>query len=289
MKKHSKFTYLRGRIALSFSESLSQVSLKVLNVEEGSEDEIKGVQLYLALGSLSTARLVLESANATNHPLKVLDNQMFLFPFFSFKKCKEASMEKGVTLTQVFLELYQESLGSHLIHFQSYAMSDVIVKALERMVPRFLLRSRFFKEEILSRISIMQGFLHSDDSAGATLILKRTSNSTQLQVEGRKSKKVQRHIRKILFYIFRKSRFLGGMIIPGFAIKGRPGGSHHVGGILPMAKDPGHFQCDLNGKLYGYSRVQVVDASALPSLPASTITFTVMANAYRVGSISSET
>ena len=37
------------------------------------------------------------------------------------------------------------------------------------------------------------------------------------------------------------------------------------------------------GRPQGWSRVHAVDASVLPSVPATTITFSVMANAHRIG------
>ena len=44
-------------------------------------------------------------------------------------------------------------------------------------------------------------------------------------------------------------------------------------------------QSDALGRPMGRSRVHVVDASSLPSIPATTITFSVMANAHRIGTL----
>lgn len=288
LKMNPRFTYLGGKIALKFFESPSHITLKILDSQTGLESEIEGTQLYLGMGTISTSRLVLESAGAINRPLKVFDNQMFLFPFFSFKKAKAASVEIGVTLTQVYLELSRQSLSDYLIHFQLYGMSDIILKALQKILPNFLLRSRLISQEILGRISIILGVLHSKDSAGAVIVLRQYPSGTRLEIEGLKGQPMPQRIRKVLFYFFRKSGLFGGVTIPGFAVKGRPGASNHLGGTLPMTRDPGPFQCDPNGRLHGYSRVKVIDASSLPSLPASTLTFTIMANAYRIGSIPSE-
>ncbi len=42
-------------------------------------------------------------------------------------------------------------------------------------------------------------------------------------------------------------------------------------------------QLDIFGLLHGFSRLHLVDASVFPTLPASTITLSVMANAHRIG------
>jgi choline dehydrogenase-like flavoprotein len=44
------------------------------------------------------------------------------------------------------------------------------------------------------------------------------------------------------------------------------------------------LESDRQGRPYGFERVHLVDASVFPSLPATTITLTVMANAHRIGS-----
>ena len=49
-----------------------------------------------------------------------------------------------------------------------------------------------------------------------------------------------------------------------------------------MSERPGELESDLLGRPAGFRRVHVVDASVLPSLPATTITLSLMANAQRI-------
>jgi choline dehydrogenase-like flavoprotein len=60
------------------------------------------------------------------------------------------------------------------------------------------------------------------------------------------------------------------------------GKGFHVGGSLPMRERPGELETDLLGRPTGFQRVHVVDASVFPSIPATTITLSVMANAQRI-------
>jgi choline dehydrogenase-like flavoprotein len=69
---------------------------------------------------------------------------------------------------------------------------------------------------------------------------------------------------------------------------GAPGRSFHAGGTFPMRQNPGRFEVDLLGRPTGFSRIHLVDASVFPSLPATTITLSVMANAHRIGSEAAE-
>ena len=64
-----------------------------------------------------------------------------------------------------------------------------------------------------------------------------------------------------------------------------PGGGSHTGGSLPMRRQPSsRFETDLLGRPAGYARVHLVDASIFPSIPATTISLLVMANADRIAS-----
>jgi len=90
-------------------------------------------------------------------------------------------------------------------------------------------------------------------------------------------------IKKLLRALLRQSHRLGGMVVPPMLQVPRPGRGFHSGGSLPMRTTPGKFESDVLGRPHGWSRVHVVDASVLPSIPATTITFSVMANAHRIG------
>ena len=50
-----------------------------------------------------------------------------------------------------------------------------------------------------------------------------------------------------------------------------------------MREQPGPFESDTLGRPQGWNRVHAVDATVLPSIPGTTITFSVMANAHRIG------
>lgn len=68
---------------------------------------------------------------------------------------------------------------------------------------------------------------------------------------------------------------------------GIPGQGSHIGGIFPMSRNPTPNEVDLMGRPSGYERLHIVDSSVLPTIAAPTITFTVMANAHRIGSLHS--
>lgn len=76
--------------------------------------------------------------------------------------------------------------------------------------------------------------------------------------------------------------------IPSYEIS-IPGRSYHCGGTFPMTNRNGIENGELTTNTFGLlnrtKNVHIVDASVFPSIPAQTITYTVMANAYRIGSL----
>jgi len=101
----------------------------------------------------------------------------------------------------------------------------------------------------------------------------RNQNSAQvLDIITETRRMLSRNLRKL------------GLFALNFAGRtGAPGSSFHVGGSLPMRDTPRGAQSDVLGRFAGQERIHIVDASVMPSIPASTITFTVMANAHRIG------
>ena len=69
---------------------------------------------------------------------------------------------------------------------------------------------------------------------------------------------------------------------PGF------GASLHYGGTLPMSQDEKELTVDTRGRLRNTRSVYIVDGSVFPYLPAKGLTFTMMANADRIGTLLAE-
>jgi hypothetical protein len=56
------------------------------------------------------------------------------------------------------------------------------------------------------------------------------------------------------------------------------------GGTFPMRATPGSGESGIYGRPAGCSRIHAVDSTVFPSVAATTIALTAMANAYRIGS-----
>jgi choline dehydrogenase-like flavoprotein len=77
-------------------------------------------------------------------------------------------------------------------------------------------------------------------------------------------------------------RGLGAPLIPGMTHVRPMGSSVHYAGTLPMSAErlPGSVSPECRS--HDIDNLYVVDGAALPFLPATNLTFTLMANAVRV-------
>jgi choline dehydrogenase-like flavoprotein len=184
------------------------------------------------------------------------------------------------TLSQVFIELNHPQISRRSVHLQIYTYSDLIAGAVRQSLGGL----KFLAPALQKRLLIVQGYLHSDESASIVMTLKRDGQKDFLQLKPVLNPETPDVVKRVVSELFKQCRALGGIVVPPMLQIARPGRGFHCGGSLPMRAKPGNFESDCFGRPSGWSRVHVVDASVLPTVPATTITFSVMANAHRIAS-----
>ena len=130
---------------------------------------------------------------------------------------------------------------------------------------------------------MVQGYLHSDHSSKIAIRLKQ-GEPDRLRLEAELNPEVRPTIRRVLRKLRRHGRQLGAWPLSPMLQIAEPGRGFHNGGSFPMRLHPGELETDTLGRLPAWRRIHLVDASVLPDVPATQITFSVMANAHRIGS-----
>jgi ferredoxin len=269
----------RGFYAIEFEEDLEGVTLSTVNVKDGSLRKLQVGRLFVGMGAISTTRLIARSIKLLNQPIRIQDSQYFFFPLLSYRKAKDLAVR--FTLAEIFLELRTPKLGNNCIHFQVYGLSDMFRQTIRSLVPSFF-RMKPVLEAIEGRFYLVQGFLHSSESAHLELtILSSHPNTDEIHVRG-VANPVAGHVAKRAQADLRRSLAGFGIIPPLNPTMVAPGRSFHAGGSFPMGSKNTPYCSDLLGRPAGLSRTHLLDASTFPSIPATTIAYTAMANADRV-------
>jgi choline dehydrogenase-like flavoprotein len=285
LQQDERFTYIPNIVVERLREDGEGVSISGQNRLTGEPVQFQAERVLLGCGTIATTRILLESLEAYDHPLELLDSQYFLVPFLRYRKTGRPRSDRLHTLAQAFLEINDPAISSNSIHLQTYTYNDLYLGAMKNLFgPAFPLLKPVI-HAVVDRMFVMQGYLHSDLSPTAKVTLKRPSDSRpgQLVLEQvAPSIPSKKTIRQVLKKIGSCGKYLLGRPL-GVMLQVAPTGrGFHSGGTFPMRREPKEFECDTLGRPYGMKFVHVVDSTAFPSIPATTITLSVMANAHRI-------
>lgn len=240
--------------------------------------QVTAARVLVACGAISSTRLMLASMNYAKRVHRMHDSQYFVIPMVTRHAASVSVATQGNTLAQVFLELEGQRISQHAVHLQVYGYNDIMLSALAKRLPLSSATLERALRPALGRLLVVQGFMHSTDSPA----LRITYDSDRVSVTGENQTVGATHVKRLVRRLAANSRSLGMAPIPGLVHVGRPGKSNHLGGSLPMRHSPGELETDVLGRVSGWQRVHVVDASIFPSVPATTVTLSVMANSHRV-------
>ncbi len=277
LRRAPSFNYLPETIVRKITEGPSGVTIHAVNRRTKLPEVLTGEAVFLGAGVLSTAKILLESfPDLPPRELKV--SEYFLLPLLQSARERGVQTESLHTLSQLFLECLDPEISAQSIHMQVYTYSDLFDRALTNMLRILGPLGNAAKPLLLERLLAMQGYLHSDVSSRIALSLEGGA----LRLEGKKNPAGEKIIRRLGRKLWGERKNLGFTpLLPQLTV-GPPGEGRHAGGSFPMSARPGPGETDRSGKLFSTERVHIVDSSVFPSIPASTITLTVMANAQRI-------
>ena len=289
--EEGKVTYIKDRVVEKLEPVAGGVKIHATDVQRMEAVTYDAERVFLGAGILPTAYIVLNSLEAYNTRLEMLDSQYFIYPFFRWKRTPEVESEQLHSLAQAFIEIDEPAVSKGLVHVEVFTFSDFLKRALLDMpLMGSLLRNRWIASQLFGRLLVLQGFIHSDDSSRIAFELQKTDGGKpMLSVRPSPRRNSLWTALKAGLKLAANALSLGGIpVVPAIQFA-QPGRSYHSGGGFPMRENPGRFETDRLGRLPGLKGVHLVDGSVLPSIPATTMTLGVMANAHRIATESMET
>lgn len=285
MLGNPNFSYQAGVIIDQVRESPE--GAEVLGYDRATRRPLawQGNRAFLAAGAIATTRILLRSLAAYGQTAWLKDSQYFLVPLVLLRRVKDATRERLHALSQVFLEVSEPRGRDTTAHVQIYSNNDLISQAVAGTFGPLQRPLGFLVRNFQERLLVAQGFIHSRHSSRIAVCLKKDQGTGQerLELRAELNPGARGRVRKLVFRLCKQARRIGALPLPLMLKIAEPGRSFHSGGSFPMSTEPRGFQTDLLGRLPGWKRVHAVDATVFPSIPATTITFSAMANAYRIG------
>jgi len=278
LSENKNFHYIKGVFVERVYKKNQGVKIEARDISNSSKIDFTGSHCFLAAGVLSSTRILLSSLEAFDHSLELKHSEYFIMPLLRYKKTKGVTTEELHTLAQAYIEIMDESISKNMVHLQVYGYNDLYLKLVKSVLGPF---TPIFADEILGRLLIIQGYLHSNISSSIKVSLEKGDNG-RLLVEGLKKPEANKAVEKIARKLFVNRKYLKAIPIPRMWRIGLPGDGNHSGGSFPMKEKPKEFETDKLGRPYGFERLHVVDSTIFPSIPATTITLTIMANSHRI-------
>jgi choline dehydrogenase-like flavoprotein len=285
LKQAGDFRYQPDVIVQAVQETADGVRIRGHHRVTEVAFEFKAERVYLAAGVIPTTGILLRSLGAYDQPVTIKDSQYFLLPVALTKRIPNVRHEPLHALSQLYLEILDPEVSPHTVHLQVYSYSDLIGRTVSKSMGPLAQWLPFLARELEGRLLLIQGFIHSAQSSRilATLRKNATDGKETLRLQGEVNPLAKAVVRRVVRRLLGQSHRLGAVPLPMLLQIGKPGRSFHAGGSFPMRAKPGALETDAIGRPAGWRRVYAVDATVLPSIPATTITLTVMANAHRIG------
>lgn len=241
-------------------------------------------KVFLAAGAIGSTRIALESMALYGQEVTMLDSQKFAVPLL-VPRAETAALDELNTLPALFADMRLDSTGGHWAHLQISSFCSYALDAMRRRLRLGPLHLDRLAAPLTRRMMVGWGGLHSDhsDRFALTLLRAHSHGRPVLKIQARPTRETRGRTRRAMGEMAR--RLLGAriaMLTPA-AVTGPPGAGFHFGGSLPMHAAPASpLHTDTQGRLALSRHVHVVDSSVFPSIPATTMVLSVMANAWRI-------
>jgi len=263
-----------------------QVFARCRNTQTGERVEFRADRLLIGAGGMGTTRLVLGSLPSPPRSIDLLESVQFLVPFLSSRAVADVC-EPGVsdfTLNQfnLLVQFDNEVYDTSQVHCYPYnsAVLDALPAVLRTRAAAGLTR------QLLSRLTVGLGYLPSWASPALRLSCRPGSSGglPELDLTAVPGNGGTDMLRRVLGRLTRSAPKLDLWPVLTHVRASAPGSSYHFGGSFPHSGSSARplTATDRSGRLPCWDRIHLVDGSVFPSIPSTTFTMTVMANAHRI-------
>jgi len=277
---NENFTYLSGHVVDFIEKNGDRFVVHAEKEDDGSHATFDADKVFLAAGSVASTRIVMKSQKIYNKPVNLQYSDFYIIPAFTLFSQRNVVDEALDTCCQYFIQISNTRIDSRLINLQVYTYTDYYYKAFKNFSgPLFAILEKPIRW-FLDRFVVVFCYLHAERSAHLELSLKDNDLLEMVGVRNSESPKIVRRLKRKLWKLAGKTGFVP---FPFYGGEQKIGHSVHLGASLPMNRAPVGLQTDIFGTVAGMDGLHVVDAAAFPAIPATSLTFVIMANAFRIG------
>jgi choline dehydrogenase-like flavoprotein len=284
LRASRRVRYRSGVRVHRVEESDGAVSIHATDMTTRQPLTLSADKVFIGAGAIGTTRIVANSLGLTDRTTTLVESAQYMIPFLSAKADPRLSQQGEFTLNQFNLFVTFDSDGKDAALVHCYPYNDIMLNALPSAVASGPLSA--LGRTGLRHLTVGLGYLPSWASPSVDLRIGRAKEQGALpsvHVTSRENEMTK----PMLTRVIRQLRRCGGALdlypIPGQTRLSAPAKSYHFGGSFPMSNDgAGDFRSDLLGRPGPWRNIHLIDGSVFPTVPATTFTLTLMANANRI-------
>ncbi len=293
-RREGRISYHPGLLATRIDETAEQATVDACEVGSGKAHRFTADRVFVACGGIGTTRLVLASLDEYGPGVTLGESGQFVLPMISRKPTPDPRDARDFTLNQfnMVIDLDGRGLDVSQVHFYPYnaAYSDALPGPLAHPAADPLAAA------LLRRLTVGLGYLPSWASPRLNARITPARSGEPLpelvisEVDGDGKGRRPPMLQAVLKRIWKAAGLIDLWPVTPQLIWSGGAKSYHFGGSFPHAADGAAGRpadpmvTDRMGRLGRWDRVHLVDGSVFPTVPATTFTLTVMANAHRIAS-----
>jgi choline dehydrogenase-like flavoprotein len=281
------FHYRPGLYVEAFRYGLDRriEHVEARSLRDGHRHEIPVETLVLAAGTLSSARIFLESIHRQEGRAPrltgLMDNRQILIPFLNLRRLGRPESSRNYQYHQLCLGLVDDR-GEPYVHGQITTLTTALVHPVIERIPMDMPAALSAFRQTRAALGVINVNLHDTRRSENVVELDGDGDQRALRISYRPPDDEPARLRRVILRI-KKALHRLGCVVPPRGIHVRPmGASVHYAGTLPMSPSPRALTTSIHGRSHDFRNLYVVDGSTFPFLPAKNLTFTLMANAVRV-------
>lgn len=254
-----------------YAEQSDHVLVHARNLDDGLEETFRARKLCLGAGAINTARIVLASERDFHSRLPLLDNPLACIPFFSPRRLGTALPIHDTSLGQLNLVAADER--GEMLQATLYGTTGPLRSDILSTLPLSFPANLALVKYAAPAMGLLMLFYPGPEGGSLRLL-----ESGALEIEFG-APQFDPGLEKRLMRLLRR---IGYWTHPGLFQRLAMGQGLHFAATLPMRAEPGRYEADKHGRLFGTRNVYIVDGAGMSRLPSKNLTFTIMANALRI-------
>lgn len=235
--------------------------------------------VLLAAGAVASTRIVLDLLGRYGEDVPLATTPALAMAFCDPRALGQPLPDKGFGLAQLSLKVDLGGASSEYAYGELYDGAMLSAADLIRHMPLTHRGAMAVIRRLMP--ALMVGFVFFPSGFSRNIVRLERGNGTEparLSVRGGYAPELSATARRARSRIAGDLGSVGLLYLPGSGRLYPPGAESHFGGTLAMGRALS-AECEV----VGANNLFVVDGAALPHLPAKPPTFTIMANASRVG------